>query len=147
VWMRQDGAASLNPLGATTQDLASILGGLSLPKSPPRSHPPLTEAEAIMDASCKPLPYGQSIFHMYDGECGNTKYVCDDGRVEAVYRPSGELTSNPNNAGTNNQFGPDYMWGVPHFVVDVIPWFATGSPGGTTSFPDRVHGTYCPKPN
>ena len=75
----------------------------------------------------------ESIFHqMGSGNANNRKFVSADGHSEAVFRPNDsgeppELVTDPINLGTYNFFGPRLLYGIPHTIFDVLPYFILGN--------------------
>jgi RHS repeat-associated protein len=74
------------------------------------------------------LPYDQSIFHkMGPGNEGNRKFISPDGHSEVVFTSNGCLVTDPLNAGSFNFFGPNFLWGIPHGIFDVVPYMFLGN--------------------
>jgi len=74
------------------------------------------------------LTPAESVFHqMGPGNENNRKFVSPDGHGEAVFSCENEFVSDPANYGTFNYFGPRVLWGIPHVMFDVIPYFLFGN--------------------
>ncbi|GAB6044258.1 RHS repeat domain-containing protein [Endothiovibrio diazotrophicus] len=74
------------------------------------------------------LPPNKSIFHqMGKGNESNVKYIFSDGHSEVVFDKSGRLVTDPVNAGTYNFYSPHYVLGIPHLIVNIIPYFIWGN--------------------
>lgn len=90
------------------------------------------------------LTPGESLFHrLGPGNENNRKFVSPDGRSEAVFRPgeSGDkpsLVTEPVNLGTYNFFGPRLLFGVPHAIFDVLPYFILGNTPADMLNPARL---------
>jgi RHS repeat-associated protein len=85
----------------------------------------------------------ESVFHrMGPGNENNIKFVSPSGHSEAVFKPNGCLVTDPANVGTFNFFGPRTLWGVPHGVFDVIPYYAFGNTPTDMFNLDRFRVTY-----
>ncbi|EPX64445.1 hypothetical protein D187_005579 [Cystobacter fuscus DSM 2262] len=71
----------------------------------------------------------KSIYHRHGkGNEHNEKYVSPDGMCEAVYKPDGQLVTDPANLGTYNYSSQLTFWGsVGHGIVDVVPYVLLGN--------------------
>ncbi len=88
---------------------------------------PVTFEEA--KRSWRELPPEESIWHrMGAGNENNRKFVDKKtGRYEAVFYPDGRPVTDPLNEATFNCFGPQVLYGAPHAVLDVVPYFILGN--------------------
>jgi hypothetical protein len=74
------------------------------------------------------LPANKSIFHrMGPGNEQNRKFVSPVGFHEVVFKPTGELVTDPLNEGTFNYFPENWAAGIPHGLFDVLPYFILGN--------------------
>jgi RHS repeat-associated protein len=75
------------------------------------------------------LPAKESMYHkMGPGNEDNRKFVSrNGGNFEAVFTSEGDLVTDPLNMGTYNFFGPKVLWGIPHSLMDVIPYYIFGN--------------------
>ena len=80
-----------------------------------------------------------SVYHMHDAP-GNSKYVSPDGHFEAVYDENGRLVTSDQNRGTFNYYSPNEWGGVPHVIVDVIPYWVFGNSTDSVPLVNRVFG-------
>jgi hypothetical protein len=62
---------------------------------------------------------------MGKGDENNRKFVHPNGS-EAVFKGICKVTDDANMA-TYNYFNPDTLWGIPHLITDVIPYFIFGN--------------------
>jgi len=73
------------------------------------------------------LPTVQSVFHQMGlDNKNNEKFVSPDGHSEAVFK-AGYLITDPINQGTYNFFSPNFLFGIPHTLTDIIPYFIFGN--------------------
>ena len=88
------------------------------------------------------LSPNQSIYHTQGpGNEGNQKFVSPSGHSEAVF--NGQcLVTDPTNVGTFNFAGPDFLWGVPHFLLDVLPYYPLGNSPSDMFSLDRFRTTW-----
>lgn len=78
--------------------------------------------EAAEKAGFKKMNFGKSIFH---APWKNTKWISQNGHLEAVYGKDGSLDNSLKYKGTFNFFGPDDASG--HKKTDVDPYFEWGN--------------------
>ena len=106
-----------------------------------RNNHPQSETEALGSGRWRLLPWWQAHYHQWNDGRGNRKYVSLDGHGEAVFDECGRPDTTAENMATYNVFDPDLIWGVPHFVADVFPyWYFGNSSDDTTSPLDRILG-------
>ncbi len=67
------------------------------------------------------LPPEQSVFH----GLSNKKYV--KGKEEVVINPLGQVVTDQTDGGTYNYANPQTLYGVPHFILDVVPYYIWGN--------------------
>ncbi|MFA5905541.1 MAG: RHS repeat-associated core domain-containing protein, partial [Desulfobacula sp.] len=80
----------------------------------------------------------KAIYHrMGKGNENNEKYISSSGHSEAIFTPDGKLVTDSANMGTFNFFPPNILWGIPHGIMDVIPYFVLGNTPGDMFNPDR----------
>jgi hypothetical protein len=86
----------------------------------------------------------ESIYHTWNipGQppgAGNIKYKSDDGHHEAVKRPDGTAVMDPANRGSYNYADPKLLLGIPHFVLDMLPYYLLGNtPDDPTTARQRI---------
>ncbi|OGT94342.1 MAG: hypothetical protein A2298_00275 [Gammaproteobacteria bacterium RIFOXYB2_FULL_38_6] len=74
------------------------------------------------------LPADKAVYHrMGKGGENNEKYISPSGHSEAIFSPDGKLVTDSANKGTFNFFSPNILWGIPHGIADVIPYFILGN--------------------
>ena len=87
-----------------------------------------TPSYKIAKAEWTKLDRVESIYHqMGSGNENNEKFVSPNGHNEVVYNENGCLVTDEANQGTYNYAGPRTLGGLPHVVLDVIPYMIFGN--------------------
>ena len=84
---------------------------------------------ATIEKTWERLPADMSIYHTQGaGNEGNRKYVSPNGgHSEAVLDKNGKHVTDSLNGASYNFAGPHVLGGVPHAVLDVLPYYALGN--------------------
>lgn len=80
-----------------------------------------------------------AIYHTQgEGNKNNRKYVSPDGHHEAVFDCFDNLVTSALNGGTYNYFDAEFLGGVPHAMIDVMPYLMFGSSPTDMMNPQRL---------
>ena len=106
------------------------------------NQPPVTFNEAT--ASWTRLPPNESIYHTQgQGNEGNLKFISrDGGHSEAVFTSAGCPVTDSTNGPSYNFADPNLLGGVPHGIVDVLPYMVFGNTPSDMFTGDRFRTTW-----
>lgn len=89
---------------------------------------PENMAAAVASGNWMQMSPSQSVFHTKgpSGQ-GNSKWIDETGRCEAVFDKNGNLVTDTLNGGTFNFASPTENFGIDHVILDVVPYLMWGN--------------------
>ena len=57
----------------------------------------------------------------------NRKLISSDGNSEDIFDENGCVVTDSRNIGTYNYFSPNTLYGIPHVITDVVPYYVFGT--------------------